>query len=609
MQKYLKSLILSLGLLVSFTGIVQNKNYSSLYKGLINEPILILLAFCGGIYFFKWVESLDFKTSFLQKLVSLLFAICTWFMTIYNHGIDTVNKVIYSSVGILYSIFFLLAFYFLIESAQIILTFYYQKEAIDTIHSERKILSLFEKHSLIMPFLMIGMIWILVALSAYPSVFMGDSLDQLTQFFGLSTRTAAHPVGSTLFIGGFVKLGKLIGHPNYGLFLYTIVQVTFVAFCLSYAIHVSYKLTKNRVLLFAITVILAIIPMGNSTVILATKDIMFTGFFVLFMITLIAYFYDKTYYNKHKLSIINFVSVVFMLIFRYNTFQFIGLTIAVYILGGLLMRKKFYKIGSVTTMMILGLIVGNLGNTLLSNTFAQEQLTPKRREMLSVPFQQTARYAKYHDSEVTKKEKEIINKVLDYDVIKKEYNPSRSDSVKRTHNEDATSEEMKEYFVVVKNQSVKHPLLALESLAASHSNLFNLNNNVNGYYENGIILGEDGNQRERAKEIGIGDSKRSLSLNRMRIKLYRVFDRLPILSQLDNYGFYVFIMLAVFVLWIRYRNFYFAGIVIPMGALLGTLIAGPITLGYIRYILPIVFTAPFLLVFCLNKNEPTDVEQ
>ena len=39
--------------------------------------------------------------------------------------------------------------------------------------------------------------------------------------------------------------------------------------------------------------------------------------------------------------------------------------------------------------------------------------------MLSIPFQQTARYVKEHGKEVTKEEKMTINKVLNYDTIGK----------------------------------------------------------------------------------------------------------------------------------------------------------------------------------------------
>lgn len=52
------------------------------------------------------------------------------------------------------------------------------------------------------------------------------------------------------------------------------------------------------------------------------------------------------------------------------------------------------------------------------------------REMLSVPFQQTARYAKYYGDEISEEDKEIIDKVLGYDDLGERYEPDLSDKVK-----------------------------------------------------------------------------------------------------------------------------------------------------------------------------------
>lgn len=40
------------------------------------------------------------------------------------------------------------------------------------------------------------------------------------------------------------------------------------------------------------------------------------------------------------------------------------------------------------------------------------------REMLSIPFQQTARYVKYYSDEVTAEEREVIDKILTYDTYR-----------------------------------------------------------------------------------------------------------------------------------------------------------------------------------------------
>ena len=57
--------------------------------------------------------------------------------------------------------------------------------------------------------------------------------------------------------------------------------------------------------------------------------------------------------------------------------------------------------------------------------FPYLKITPgSTKEMLSVPFQQTARYIKEYSDEVTEKEKEVIDRVLNYDTLSERYEPT-----------------------------------------------------------------------------------------------------------------------------------------------------------------------------------------
>ena len=56
------------------------------------------------------------------------------------------------------------------------------------------------------------------------------------------------------------------------------------------------------------------------------------------------------------------------------------------------------------------------------------------REGLSFVFQQSARYVKEHGSDVTKKEKDVLDKVLGYDTLASRYEPELSDKVKNEYN-------------------------------------------------------------------------------------------------------------------------------------------------------------------------------
>lgn len=66
------------------------------------------------------------------------------------------------------------------------------------------------------------------------------------------------------------------------------------------------------------------------------------------------------------------------------------------------------------------------------------------REALSLPFQQTARYALEYGNEITEEEAAVISNILDYEHLAENYNPRISDPVKRTFNKNATREELKQ---------------------------------------------------------------------------------------------------------------------------------------------------------------------
>ena len=77
-----------------------------------------------------------------------------------------------------------------------------------------------------------------------------------------------------------------------------------------------------------------------------------------------------------------------------------------------------------------------------------------KQEALSVCFQQTARYVKYHGDEVTQEEEEAIKKVLNYKDIGNLYDPN-------------PSEDLKNYFKVWLSMGLKHPGEYIQSFIAN----------------------------------------------------------------------------------------------------------------------------------------------
>lgn len=606
MKNFILAFMMTIGLSASYKVIGSSKEPAVVYSAIINNPTLLLFSIVGIYVFLEYKQNNTIRTNWLQKVLSLFFSYCTWSITIYQSGVASINQIItHNIVGVFFSFLTIASYFFIFDSLQGILTFHFIKNK-DYKFTENKlfhkITTMFSNKPFLVSFLIISSIWLLIALSSFPSVFMGDSLDQVEQFLGIQTRTAAHPVLSTVFVGSFVKIGQLIGSANLGLFLYTILQLLIVAGLVAYSIKLVYQMTHKSLMLLIVAVLIAVLPSINGTVILATKDIIFSGFFVLYTVTLAIYFVNEKTFFKDKLWIAYSLSIVFMLLFRYNTLHFIGLSLIVYFIAEIISKKKLIRKTSLVMLTILVLIIGSGINHILVSQFAEEGLTPKRREMLSLPFQQTARYINYHEDEISVEDKKVIENVLKYDVIKENYDPIRSDAVKRTHNEEATKEEMSAYFKLVARQTIAHPLVTLESITTSHGNLFNVNNSLNSYYKNSVVLeGDQEGMMERYDVIGLSDYDIFLKLNKIRLFFYSLWDRLPLFSQINNYGVYMFVFLSLFILSLRKRCFDLAAIFIPLGAFVGTLIAGPITQGYLRYELPIMLVTPILFVLCVNQ--------
>ncbi|MDE7201236.1 MAG: hypothetical protein K2O91_04835 [Lachnospiraceae bacterium] len=77
--------------------------------------------------------------------------------------------------------------------------------------------------------------------------------------------------------------------------------------------------------------------------------------------------------------------------------------------------------------------------------------------MLSIPFQQTARYLLYASEDITEEEKAAVDAILPIDQIAAIYNPEISDAVKNQYR--YNTEGLKEYFKAWYSMFKKHPYI------------------------------------------------------------------------------------------------------------------------------------------------------
>lgn len=333
-----------------------------------------------------------------------------------------------------------------------------------------KIEGMYKKH----PFLTVYLLFLIVDLpyiiATYPAMFWGDTPAQIMQGYNLRDETASylklidesinlnqhHPVPHTMLIHMCVALGRhLFGSYNVGIFIYAFLQFTFITLVIAYLVHFFYERKVPKVLLIAFVLFYLLSPRIQNHMLLVTKDIIYGGFTMLFVVSMFDLVNSgKVAFDVKKLLMV-IISGLGVFFFR-NEGHVVGAVVMIFaLLLGKGVRK--YVVSATVIVFAVYLVVINI-------LFPALKISPgSRREKLCLPFQQTAYYLNKFPEEVTEEEKAVIGAVLDYDYMTTCYVWNRADPAKQTFNEYCTDEELSDYFRVWWEMFTKHPLVYFEA--------------------------------------------------------------------------------------------------------------------------------------------------
>lgn len=560
--------------------------------------------FIGILFSLSYIDKLNInKMKWYQKILSFLLAILmviNYSFTLKIEPDETSNIALLFTDGVqmIKTILTILAWYLLYNSLQVLL-----ESSAEKLASSRNRISLpnnrfdqvMEKlfNHYVFILVSICLMWLPFVLIDYPGVLIYDGVTQIMQYNGFEPLRTDHPILSTIVINLFFDLGIKLSHPKWGLFLYVLFQVISLASVMAYTLlRVNQVLNNKRVsyiLLFGV----GFLPVFPSFVTLITKDIFFAVGFVLFNTLIFEVLYLEKKSNNIILIIGLFFSSCLSLLFRKNILYVYALIILIGVIA-ILIGKRRKQWAIFIGILVLSIVSFNVIDSNLAKLYSANT-DGLRRETFSIPFQQTARYAKYHGDEVTKDEEEAIDKVLKYEGIGKRYQPHLSNNVKYYHNEEATSEEMKAYFKVWFQQFMKHPVTYFEATLEQNHSLFTMSKK--NIYFNYLSAGYRENVPDRNiiyEEYRLTSSSLSLSLQSIKMKYYQLVDRLPIIGLLDNPSFYVILLLMIMMIGFKYK-FSINLLTMSTFIMLLSLLAGPIVDGYTRYTALFIFIAPLLI--------------
>ena len=580
----------------------------NLYEGETRD--LLKLGLIGSVLLIYFIYKFYQKSTIIHKKKSLkVLSLILAFFMIFGNSFMCVGStaLIFKNIGyFLLSLIMYIGYYYLFLVLISYLFRFLDKNNFSEENKEKKdnkFVATFKKHPFLFSLCFIVICWLPYIISYYPIILSPDPSFQIRQFFGIRTKyadyailldenvvmTNHHPVTHTMLLGGCLKLGTMIGNDNLGLFFYSIIQISVLASVLAFSIYYMQKMGLKTKYLIGVLLIYALVPMFPLYAMSGVKDVLFGAFIFLYFIFLHNLVKTKCEGYKWWNYLLIIILLILICLFRNNGIHVLILSLPFTLI---IARKKWKQL--LTVMVCVFGFYGVFDKVILP----YYKITPGSiREVLSVPFQQTARLAKYHGDEFTEEEIATIDKILGYDDLAERYDSELADPVKNEFNKYATDEDLKKYFKVWFNGLIKHPGTYIEATM----------NNVYGFFYPEktkwyVYYKFD----DRITENGFDYHYNSLETSRNILSEYAVaFPYIPGIGLISNIGFNVWIIFTLFAYAIYKKLYKNILVLAPALILILVCVVGPAN-TYFRYALPFIFAMPFIIGVFLEKRENND---
>lgn len=445
---------------------------------------------------------------------------------------------------------------------------------------------------------------------SYPGIFTSDTKNQLENGYMALTHGEVplrnhHPVAHTLWMRFCTWTGEtLFSSANVGIFLAALLQSLLLFAAVAWL--VSFLLGKgvSERGLCVVMLFYMVSPRVRNFLFLLVKDSSFAAFLLIFLIQLYRIVTRDASFMaaRKKHTVLLLLSMLGVLLVRQDGVYVLLLTW----LAVLVCSRSRRRLAAVMAAGVF--LFSTLYVQVLLPAFQVVPTNP--REMLSIPFQQTARYLLYAGDEVTEEEAEAIGAILDYEHLAELYNPNLSDPVKATYDKDAGTDELAAYFRVWFQMFLKHPDIYLQATF----------NNVYGYFYPAGYGAEtfsyvkSSQHMEKINEIleEFGtDLHYPERFDGLRVWMEDMRDRifhLPVLSVLNLAGCYIWTLLLMFFYCLKKQKKDVLLIICPLLVVLLVCIAGPIYGWYFRYMYSIAVCLPGVVALSWSDKRKCEEE-
>lgn len=548
------------------------------FLGAYDLKLVLLLILCGLFYRARDREKLPARRS--SVVLACFFSLCLLLGQSYHQAGDS-SLLLGSGVNFLKSALMFTGYACLFHTLTGLAW-----EALDShaFRSEKR--HFFTERAFSKSFFILLGAWLPFLILAFPGNLCWDAIGQLEQVVGDAAYSTHHPLFHTLIMGGLVKAGEALFHsPETGLFVYMLLQDTALAAALAATIAVLARRGARFTLLLVTLLLYCFTPVYSNIASTALKDVPYSAFMVVYVVWL-ALLLEQPRRLRNRMFVISFFFIQLgVILFRNNGLYVILLSgIAAFLFlcrryGG---RERILCLfaafgGSViTARVVLALLAFSCGAA-----------PGSMGEMLSLPFQQTARYLQLYQDELEPWERDAVQAVLgDVPTAAAKYDPASADPVKALFHRDASAGEMVSYMKFWFRGLLRHPGTYFEAFFLHIYGWFTpaVANSIRYEADAGGLIRQGGLFPNAEKLL---------------IFFYRFAARTP-LGFLENTGAAVWALF--FLTFYQKRRGQTAALWAgaPLWVSLLICMASPCFFGHPRYAFPILFTQPFLYGFTLT---------
>lgn len=502
------------------------------------------------------------------------------------------------------------------------------------------VLGAFDRHPFAAPALVLALCWFPVLMGHAPALFMWDTNTQILQWFGLPNHisssvdlldssvllTQHHPPLHTALVGLCVQAGiSLAGSENFGIFIYAVLQWAVDILVISWAFRIAQIVGAPRAPRFVALGFIALVPAYSNYSVLVTKDVLFASALLLFAIELV-YLVFCAASSDGRIAFSRRHAVLLVAGALGTALLRSGMIVAV--AGGALaatlllwrMQRRLAREGcrpvSARSFLRVPLIVLALViavNLLIARVvYPALAITPSsKREVLSIPMQQVARFMRDRPDAVQPEDLRAIDRVLDAPSLARLYDPSKSDPVKATYKEQASSDDLSAFWQTWARLFARDPGCFISATAANYYGYFYpahaMSWSYTSYFSSLVMANTETN-------LIYSDIASYFSFHQLDHPLVRaldglcsgyrlLFQRLPFLTLTMQAALYDWALVLLTAYAVRRRRSHAAVFLVPAWVVLLIALVGPCNATtYFRYAYPVALLVPFLALFIMAPD-------